>query len=142
MFHGERNPTILLYPEKNYKLRGLQPEKIIHRKTCISKEYILIHFDSTTTTTAYYNIIMGCCNSCYTKFLRFFSLRTQPILDWHAANIKLMLFIATCNLLELLLKVVRSPFVICNEQFYDYVRRFFYISHVLIAAVPLLIRRQ
>jgi hypothetical protein len=63
--------------KKNYKLKELQLEKVIHRKTCISKEYILIHFDSTTTTT-YYNIIMGCCNFCYIKLLRFFGFRTRP----------------------------------------------------------------
>jgi hypothetical protein len=60
----------------NYKLKGLQFEKVIHRKICISKDYILIHFDS-TTTTIYYNIIMGCCNFCYIKLLCFFSFRTR-----------------------------------------------------------------
>jgi hypothetical protein len=43
--------------KKNYKLKELQLEKVIHRKICISKEYILIHFDSTTITT-YCNIAM------------------------------------------------------------------------------------
>jgi hypothetical protein len=42
-----------------YKLKELQLEKVIHRKICISKEYILIHFDSTITTTTYCNIKMS-----------------------------------------------------------------------------------
>jgi hypothetical protein len=44
---------LTIFAKKNYKLKELQLEKVIYRKTCISKEYILIHFDSKTTT--YYN---------------------------------------------------------------------------------------
>jgi hypothetical protein len=75
------NHVIICFTETGiplyYKLKELQLEKVVHRKTCISKEYILIHFDSTTTT--YYKITMECCNSCYIKLLYFFGLRTRPI---------------------------------------------------------------